>query len=86
MTKDVFAQYAYGKIAIDKISKLPGGLPDNFRLFEAGWLGNIGQVMRVTGAQFRVAKTGPHKGKLAVMIPKTKQTAYVTAEEIKAYT
>lgn len=86
MTIDFFARYPFGKIALEKISKLKkNGIPDNFRLFEAGWVGNT-SVMRVTGAEFRVARTGPNKGKLAVMIPKTKQTVYVTAEEISSYT
>jgi len=85
MTTDIFATYTYGKIALNKIAKLPGGIPENFRLYEAGWLGDSRQVMRVTGAQFRKAKSGPFKGRLSVMVPKTKQAAYVTAEEIEAY-
>jgi hypothetical protein len=80
MTTDIFANTTYGLIALEKL----GVVPDNFRLYEAGWLGDGGErkVMRVTGAEFRKAKSGPNKGKLSVMIPKTKQSAYVTAEEM----
>lgn len=86
MTVDVFAEHIFGKVAIEKISKLQGGLPENFRLYEAGWIGEVGKVMRISGAEFRVAKTGPNKGRLSIMIPKTTQTAYVTAEEMASYT
>jgi len=85
MTVDIFAQESYGKIAIEKLNAV-SPLPKNFRLYECGWLGNTRQVMRVTGAEFRPAKSGPNTGKLAVMIPKTKQTAYVTAEEMNSHT
>lgn len=84
MTNDIFADTTYGMIALEKL----GMVPDNFRLFEAEWLGGgyERKVMRVTGAEFRIAKSGPNKGKLAVIIPKTKQTAYVTAEEMSLRT
>lgn len=81
MTIDVFADTVYVMIAVEKLNKL-SSLPENFRLYECGWLDDTRQVMRVTGAEFRAAKTGKNKGKLSVMVPRTKQTAYVTAEEI----
>lgn len=40
--------------------------------------------MKVTGAEFREAKTGPNKGKLAVIVKDSKRVAYVTSEEMKA--
>lgn len=41
--------------------------------------------MKVTGADFRVAKAGPDKGKLAVKVKGTDRTVYVTREEIKSF-
>lgn len=80
MTTDVFADTTYGLIALEKL----GNVPENFRLYDVEWLGDGGErkVMRVTGAEFRTAKSGINKGKLSVMVPKSKQTAYVTAEEM----
>jgi hypothetical protein len=34
MTKDVFADQSYGKAALKRM----GDVPENFRLFEAGWM------------------------------------------------
>ncbi|WP_373031645.1 hypothetical protein [Sulfurovum sp.] len=81
MEVDFFAEYDYGKIALQKLSPTP----ENFRLFEAGWLGDKPQdwnTMKVTGAEFRRAKTGRRKGTLCIMVPGTKRTAYVTREEM----
>lgn len=84
MRKDVMATESYGKAALQKLAPTP----ENFRLYEAGWLGNKPSewtVMKVTGAEFREAKTGPNKGKLSVMVKDSKRTAYVTSEEMKAF-
>ncbi len=73
----------YGKAALKKLAPLP----ENFRLYSAGWLGKKPEewsVMEVTGAQFRVAKSGPNKGKLSMIIPGTKRTVFVTSDEMKA--
>lgn len=81
MTHDIFADQVFGKIALRKLSPVP----ENFRLYMAGWLGDKPSktgVMEVAGAQFRVAKSGKNKGKLSIMIPGTKRTAYVTADEM----
>ncbi len=83
MEHDVFAEQPYGKLALQKL----GAVPENFRLYYAGWLGKKPEdftVMEVTGAQFRVAKRGPNKGKLSIMVPGTKRTTYVTKDEMKA--
>lgn len=83
MQKDVMAEMSYGKAALQKMAPTP----ENFRLYEAEWLGNKSSewtVMKVTGAEFREAKTGPNKGKLSVMVKDSERTAYVTHEEMKA--
>lgn len=43
-------------------------------------------VMKVTGAEFRIAKTGKYAGKLSIIVKGTDRTAYVTKEEIRAFT
>lgn len=84
MEIDVFAQHSFGKAALQKLAPTP----DNFRLYQAEWLGdkpNERHVMRVIGAEFRAAKTGPNKGKLSVMVEGSKRTAYVTKVEMQAF-
>lgn len=71
----------YGKAALAKLALVP----KNFRLYEAGWLGNKPSewnVMEVKGMEFREAKSGPNKGKLTTPLAGTKRTVYVTKEEI----
>ncbi|ADP97764.1 hypothetical protein [Marinobacter adhaerens] len=82
MEKDVFAHTAFGKLALKKMQPVP----DNFRLFEAGWLGEQPkdwEVMEVKGAEFRRAKSGPRKGRLAIKIRGTERTVYLTKDQIK---
>ena len=82
MSEKVFEQQAFGKAALQKI----GGIAENFRLYDAGWLGNGSRdTMRVTGAEFRVAKAGPNKGRMTVIVPNTKQTVYVTKAEMQPF-
>lgn len=80
MSQKIFEQQPFGKVALQKL----GNVPDNFRLYNAEWIGhkNECRVMRVTGAEFRFAKKGAKKGTLSVMVPNTKRTVYVTAEEM----
>lgn len=83
MGEDIFAEQSYGKVALQKLAPVP----ENFRLYSAGWLGEKPKdwtVMEVTAAEFRVAKSGPNKGKLSIMVPGTKRTVHVTASEMKA--
>lgn len=83
METPVFEEHAFGKAALRQL----GDVPENFRLYEAGWLGERPEdfrVMEVKGAEFRHAKTGPNKGKLAILVPGTVRTAYVTKDEIAA--
>ncbi len=71
----------YGKAALAKLAPAP----KNFRLYEAGWLGNKPSewnVMEVKGMEFREAKSGPNKGQLTMPIAGTKRTVYVTKEEM----
>lgn len=83
MDKDVFADEPYGKVALKKLAPVPA----NFRLFSAGWLGEKREdwdTMKVTGAEFRAAKSGENKGKLAVVVKGTQRSAYVTRSEMAA--
>ncbi|WP_027390555.1 hypothetical protein [Chrysiogenes arsenatis] len=82
MSARIFEEQPFGKIALQKI----GNVPDNFRLYHAAWMGDdpiASDVMRVTGAEFRMAKRGPEKGLLSVIVPNTKRTVYVTAAEMR---
>lgn len=85
MTEDLFADTEFGQIALEKIKPTS----PNFRLYCAGWIEKgppaTWDTMEVNGAEFRVAKTGPNKGLLTVLVPGTKQTAYVTKSEMKAH-
>lgn len=85
MEKDIFAEQPYGKAALKKLAPIA----ENFRLYQAGWLGDKPEnmdVMKVTGAEFRIAKTGKYAGKLSIIVKGTDRTAYVTKEEIRAFT
>ena len=81
MDEKLFEEQPFGKIALQKL----GDVPENFRLYYAAWGDNpqASGTMRVTGAEFRVAKSGPEKGLLSVMVPNTMRTVYVTAEEMR---
>jgi len=82
MTEDIFAQQAFGKAAIKKL----GAVPENFRLYRAGWMGKHPHydAMEVAGAEFRVAKRGSNAGKLSIKISGTDRVVQVTREEIRA--
>lgn len=80
---DIFANTSYGRVALKKLAPVA----ENFRLYCAGWLGDdpkLWDVMEVTGAVFRAAKTGPRRGQLVILEPGTKRTAYVTTAEMEA--
>ena len=83
MSKDLFAQQPYGKIALAKLAPVPA----NFRLYQAGWLGDKPgdwEVMKITGAEFRVAKTGKNAGKLSILVKGSVRSTYVTRAEMDA--
>lgn len=84
MTKDIFADCAYGQVALTKLAPVP----ETFRLYSAGWLGEKPkdwETMKVTGADFRVAKSGPNKGKLSVMVKGSTRSAFVSRAEMQAF-
>lgn len=83
MSVDLFAEQSYGKIALKKLAPTD----ENFRLFEAGYLGNDNQrdVLEVKGAVFRKALRGPNKGQLSIKVPDTTRAAYVTADEMRNF-
>jgi hypothetical protein len=64
-----------------------GDVPENFRLFEAGWMEKKPpfRLMEVRGAEFRAAKTGPYKGKLSIMVPGTQRVTYVNKEDMAEF-
>ena len=76
----IFGQQSFGKAAMVKI----GDVSENFRLFEAGWVGHPrkSDTMKVTGAEFRIAKAGKNKGKLSIKVPDTTRTVYVNRAEM----
>lgn len=81
LDKDIFAEQPFGKAALKKM----GTVPENFRLFYAGWMGDNPpkyEVMKVQGALFRAPSRGPNKGKLTIPLKGSTRTAYVTREEI----
>lgn len=85
--KDHFADSPFGVLALKKLQKR-GPLPENFRLFSAGWMGKDPEdwtAMKVIGAVFREAKTGPNKGKLSIMVEGTKREVFVTEDEMQAF-
>ena len=84
MTIDIFAQHPYGKAALKKM----GDVPENFRLYIAGWVGakpEDWKCMDVTGAEFRHAARGPNKGKLSIMIPGSQRKVRITRAEIEEF-
>lgn len=83
MDKSGFEDTVINRLALEKLAPVP----ENFRIYAAGWIGNNPKewrVMDVSGAEFRRAQSGPNKGLLTIMIPGTKRTAYITKEEIAA--
>lgn len=81
--EDIFGKQSFGKAALKKL----GPVPENFRLYSAGWLGKKPEdwvEMRVTGCELRHAKKGVNAGKLCIPIPGTKRSVLVTKAEILA--
>ena len=77
MKVDIFVDTNYGKAALRKLSKL-GKLPENFRLYSACLVGTDEGTIKVDGAEFRLAKSGPNKGSLSILIKGTEKTVYVS--------
>lgn len=83
MREKVFEHTSYGKAALYKL----GEVPENFRIYACGWLGNGQQfeVMQVLGAEFREAKSGKNKGKMCIMVEGTQRETWVTKAEMSNY-
>lgn len=82
---DAFGGTAIERAMINKIGKVP----DNFRVYSAGWIGRTPadwKTMSITGALFEPITRGPRKGRMLNPIAGTKQTVSVTREELKAAT
>lgn len=77
--EDLLASTSFGKAALQKL----GAVPENFRLYSAGWIGKRPEdwkVMRVSGRVFRASKDG----KLDIPVPGTIQSVIVTRDEMRA--
>ena len=71
--------FEFGKAALKKL----GEVPENFRLFRAGWVGEFPNChgMQVTGAEFQRMK---RKTTLGKKIKGTERSVYVSKAEIEA--
>lgn len=81
MKDDPMGNTSYGRAAKEKM----GDLPENFRIYGAGWLGDDPKhwdTMHVVGAEFREAKSGKNKGRLTIMIPGTKREVWINKQDI----
>lgn len=81
---DLMDSTSYGKAAKNKLAPVH----ENFRIYSAEWLGDRPEeweVMKVTGMEYRAAKSGPNKGKLVIPVKGTQRTAYVTMEEMDQF-
>lgn len=76
--EDIMAATSYGKAALRKL----GDVPENFRIYFAGWLGKTPadwNEMRVKGRVFRTGRDG----KLNIPVPGTIRSVVVTREEME---
>ncbi|MFA6094346.1 MAG: hypothetical protein WC757_00430 [Candidatus Paceibacterota bacterium] len=80
MGNDLFAGTPYGKAALNKLTNKP----ENFRFYEAEIISANDGIIKMTGAQFRVAKHGANRGLLSVLLKDTIHVIYVTRHEIEA--
>jgi hypothetical protein len=83
MRVDLFAEFTFGKIALQKIAPVSS----DFRLNLFGFVGDKSspEMIKVSGAIFREPLRGPNKGMLSIRVPNTSRTVYVTAAEIAAF-
>lgn len=80
MQKDILGEQSYGKAALKKLSPVA----ENFRLYEVQLSDDKG-TLKLTGAEFRVAKRGKNAGKLCIIVTGTKRVIYVTRSEIMEF-
>ena len=82
MAFDMMNDYPPSLAGIKKMREVP----DGFCFYAFAWLGDNPEdfdVMRLTGAVYREAKSGPNKGKRTIQVPNSVRNIYVTAQEIK---
>lgn len=77
MDDRIWDDMAFGKAALKKM----GDVPENFRLFSAGWVGEYPNChgMQVTGAEFQRMKRKTTHGK---KIKGTERSVYVSKAEM----
>ncbi len=83
MSKDIFADCTYGQLALQKFAPVQ----QTFRLYSAGWLEakpKDWNTMKVTGADFRIAKAGPNKGKMSIMVKGSARSVFISRAEMQA--
>lgn len=77
--EDLFESTSFGKAALKKL----GTVPENFRLYSAGWLGKKPEdwkEMRVQGRVFRASRDG----RLDIPVPRTIRSVIVTRDEMRS--
>ena len=78
MDNDVWGDASFAKIALQRM----GDVPENFRIYAAGWLGEFPNChgMQVTGAEFaRMKRKTTHGTK----IKGTERTVYVSKKDMR---
>ena len=76
MQKKIVERYPFGKAALNKL----GEVPDNFRLYRAGWDDNR-DFMTVYGAEFKADA----QGFLSKKVEGTEKKVVVSVEEINEF-
>lgn len=78
---------AFGQAFLKKVAEYEGKLPENFFVYEAGWIEagppELWNTMQVKGCQFREAKIGPNKGEICIPVRGTEYMLCVTKEEVR---
>ena len=62
--------------------------PENFLIYAFEWLGDTQTdncIMKITGAVFREAKSGPRKGQRVIKVDDTDQMVFFTPKEIEVF-
>lgn len=79
MDERIFEDSPFGRAALKKL----GPVPDSFRLYSAGWVGDFPNAhgMQVTGAEFERMKRKTTHGK---KVRDTDRSVYVSKAEIQA--
>jgi hypothetical protein len=73
--------------SIAATKKVSNGLPAGFVWYAFEWLGDNPkdwEIMKVTGSETRISKSGKNKGEPIIVRGATKKTVYLTRAEITA--